>query len=136
MSASDWPELLTDPGAVTDLFAAAPDLADCGLFYLHVDDRETGVVTLGFELDRLPDHPLPEWTEKGLNAFEMFLSFTGVSDLRIDGWTFAPKDVVALERDPDGGMRVRISGPGECVAFGARAAGLVKAKAYLASRGE
>ncbi|QNA78152.1 hypothetical protein C8250_024775 [Streptomyces sp. So13.3] len=63
-------------------------------------------------MDRLPDHPLPEWTEKGLNAFEMFLSFTGVSDLRIDGWTFAPKDVVALERNPDGGMRVRISGPG------------------------
>ncbi|MDF9814885.1 Imm50 family immunity protein [Streptomyces sp. SPB162] len=135
MSASDWPELLTDPGPVTDLFASAPDLAECGLFYLHIDERDTGV-TLGFELDRLPDRPIPEWTEKGLNAFEMFLSFTGVSDLMIDGWTFAPKDVVSVKRTPDGRMRVNISGPGESVTFDAGAAALVKAKAYLASRSE
>lgn len=135
MSASDWPELLTDPGTVTDLFTSAPDLAECGLFYLHIDERDAAV-TLGFELDRLPDRPLPEWTEKGLNAFEMFLSFTGVSGLLVDGWTFAPKDAVLVRRNPDGGMRVDISGPGESVTFDARTAALVKAKAYLASRSE
>ncbi|MCZ4122163.1 Imm50 family immunity protein [Streptomyces sp. H39-S7] len=135
MSASDWPELLDDPGLVTDLFASAPDLSQCGLFYLHIDERDTAI-TLGFELDRLPDQPLPEWTAKGLNAFEMFLSFTGVSGLVIDGWTFAFKETVSVERHPDGGMRVEISGPGESVVFHARAATLVKARAYLASRSQ
>ncbi|MEU3460997.1 Imm50 family immunity protein [Streptomyces sp. NPDC006733] len=106
-----------------------------GLFYLHIDERETGV-TLGFELDRLPDHPIPEWTGKGFNAFEMYLSFTGVSGLEIDGWAFAFQGAVSVERDPGGGIRVEISGPAESVVFRAGAAALVKARAYRASGSE
>jgi hypothetical protein len=135
MSASDWPGLLEEPAEAAQFFATPPDLARFDLFYLHIDERETGV-TLGFALDELPDRPLPEWTEKGLNAFEFFLAFSGVEDLAIDGWSSLCKERISVERGDGGRVRVEIEGPGESVRFTAGAARWATAKAYLAARSE
>jgi hypothetical protein len=112
------------------------DSADCRLFYVHFDERGNSA-TLGFETRELPEDPLPEWTEKGLNAFEFYLAFTEVTGLRVTGWgqAEARRIEVAAVR---GGQAVNVSLGSETsgIVFRASAVRLARSRAYLASDSE
>ncbi|MGY6023139.1 Imm50 family immunity protein [Streptomyces spinosirectus] len=112
------------------------DSAGCRLFHVHFDEREDSA-TLGFETREFPVNPLQEWVEKGLNAFEFYVAFTGVTDLRVTGWGWAEAqriEVVAV----GGGQAVNVSLGSETsgIAFRASAVRLAKSRAYLASDSE
>lgn len=131
---SDWLRLLDDPEEARGLFGAAPDLSARDLFYTHVDERGPSV-TLGFQQRGLPGHPRPEWEEQGCNAFEFYLVFTGVTDLRIEGLTTAPKNV-RLTGGGSSGTTVEITAPGDRMSFRAETVSFCRPRAFLMSASE
>ncbi|EPD54722.1 Imm50 family immunity protein [Streptomyces sp. HGB0020] len=121
---ADWRELLPSDGF----------LDTCRLFYVHFDERGSSA-TLGFETREFPVHPLPEWVEKGFNAFEFYLAFTGVTDLRVAGWGHAEaKQGVRVTAGAGGQLFGVVLGSGASgISFQASGVDLVKSRAYLAS---
>jgi len=112
------------------------DSADCRLFYVHFDERGNSA-TLGFETREFPVDPPPEWLEKGLNAFEFYLAFTGVTGLRVTGWGQAEARQIRVAA-VQGGQPLQVSLGSETsgIDFRASAVRLAKSRAYLASDSE
>ncbi|SHM97452.1 Imm50 family immunity protein [Actinacidiphila paucisporea] len=135
MDGSDWLRLMDSSEALARLYTRPPDLASFDLFSVHIDERDTSL-TLGFALDSLPERPPREWTEKGLNAFEFFLTFEGISHLRIDGWYGSRADSVTLTTGAPGEIRTEIRGDGFSASWDARRARVLRIRAYLAARHE
>lgn len=135
MSTSDWADLLVEPQRVHDIFRAAPDLSECSLFYFHIDERNTSV-TLGFDTRMVPDNPLPEWRKSDYNAFEFFITFTSVTNLRISGWGGSASRSVKVSRSDEGDLTVFINSTEEAISFQADSASLSRSRVYLASSGE
>ncbi|MFB7177618.1 Imm50 family immunity protein [Streptomyces sp. NPDC056257] len=122
-----WPELAA-------LYETPPELSSCPLYYVHVDERDTSV-TLGFETQKLPDHPDPQWAEKRYDTLRFFVVFTGVDGLRMTG--------LAAEH-PDGSdraVRVAVTGTGRqevsvtsgkrALTFSAAASAVAQSRVYL-----
>ncbi|CAG6397860.1 immunity 50 family protein [Streptomyces cocklensis] len=135
MDGSDWLQLTDTPEALALLFTRPPDLTSFDLFSIHIDERDTSL-TLGFALDALPERPPAEWTEKGLNAFELFLTFEGISHLRVDGWHGSRADAVTLATGASGGIRTEILGDALSASWDARRVRVLRTRAYLAARHE
>ncbi|MFH8577298.1 immunity 50 family protein [Streptomyces zaomyceticus] len=132
MSVSDWTDLLVDPSPIRDVFPSPPDLDECGLFFVHIDERGTGV-TLGFDTDRVPDDLLHENGHTPANAFEFFVLFTAVTALRVEGWGGGANRSVRISRTAEGGeVAVSVESPTEHLAFHAREARVTRARGYLA----
>ncbi|KOU32774.1 hypothetical protein ADK52_00405 [Streptomyces sp. WM6372] len=96
------------------LYEVPPELGSCDLYDVHIDERDTSV-TFGFETDRLPDHPLPEWGEPGraYNTLYFSMVFTGVRDLRISGIPAEAGRTVRIAGTPRGRRQVAVvSGTG------------------------
>lgn len=134
---ANWRRLLASDDVLNAVYGDAPPAPDaCRLFYVHFDERGNSA-TLGFETRQFPMDPPAEWVEKGLNAFEFYLAFTGVTGLRVTGWGRAEAqriEVVAV----GGGQAVSVSlGSEESgIVFRASAVRLAKSRAYLASDSE
>jgi hypothetical protein len=131
MNASDWADHLVDPEAIRRFFAAPPALETCDLFYFHVDERDRAI-TAGFNHHGLPDHSSPEWSEKGFNAFEFFLTFAGTSGLRIAGWEHTGMDHYTFSPGLLGGLPVTMSGQGQRIDFQAESVSLTRLRAFTA----
>jgi hypothetical protein len=131
MSASDWQRLLASPGYLGELYDVPPSPDSCDLFYVHIDERGDSI-TLGFDTRNFPSSPPVEWQEKGLNAFEFYLTFTDVEDLCVSGW--GPPAVKNIELAPQGNGRIAatISSEGSSIAFHAEFLSLARKRAYLA----
>ncbi|MEU5437463.1 Imm50 family immunity protein [Streptomyces sp. NPDC020719] len=130
---SDWTEFLTVPGAMRELYEVPPALNACDLFYFHMDERLMSV-TLGFDTRRLPATRPEVWRDAEFNTFEFYVQFSGVTDLRISGWTGQPHNEFSLSRTADGRVAVTISGTGaeQSAVFQAAEVSLVKSRVYLA----
>jgi hypothetical protein len=135
MDGSDWLRLTDNPEALAPLYTRPPELTSFDLFSVHIDERDTSL-TLGFALDSLPERPPAEWTEKGLNAFEFFLTFEGISHLHIDGWCGSHPDALTLTTGAPGGIRTEIRGDGFSASWDARRVRVLRTRAYSASRHE
>jgi hypothetical protein len=132
MSTSEWIDLLTQPQSMRRFFDKVPNLRECDLFYLHIDERDTSV-TLGFDTRLIPDNPLPEWQRSDFNAFEFFITFTQVKELHISGWGGVTSRSVELSRSTSGKIITRIESPKETISFQADSASLSHSRVYLAS---
>ncbi|WP_328400417.1 immunity 50 family protein [Streptomyces sp. NBC_00390] len=132
MNTSDWAALLAEPERVRDVFVTVPDLDECRLFYFHIDERDTSV-TLGLDLRVDPRMLLPERGRRDTNAFEFFIVFNSVKDLRISGWGGVIDRSVTLLPCDDGGLAVSIEGAEEAIAFRAEGASFSRSRFYLAS---
>ncbi|MFD6359093.1 Imm50 family immunity protein [Streptomyces roseolus] len=136
MNASEWHTLLTATDEVREIFTDLPDLERCDLFFCHIDERDVSV-TLGFDTRHVPAPVLEEPGEPGrakANAFEFFLTFTSVTDLRISGWGGNTRRSVHIDRAPSSeGIAVSVESPTEHLSFRAREAVVPRARAYLAA---
>lgn len=136
MSASEWVDLLVEPRSIRDIFVTPPDLDECSLFYCHIDERGTSV-TLGFDTRKVPDSSPSDGAEGNVNAFEFFITFTTVVDLRISGWGGSVAKSVTVSRSGDDtGIAVYVESPTERLSFRAEAARISRARTYLASSSE
>ncbi|WP_158710978.1 Imm50 family immunity protein [Streptomyces albus] len=129
-----------DPEDLLDLFDEFPELTGQALFSVHIDERDCRI-DLGFENAGLPSRPRRAWVEQGLNAFEMHLTFFGIRDLVLEGWTGTPKHTVHFGwmeegRTParDSEVRMEIRGTGELICFTAQSVKLTDVRAYRASQ--
>ncbi|MFI6561551.1 Imm50 family immunity protein [Streptomyces sp. NPDC050534] len=131
---ADWRRLLSSQGFLAAQYGDLPPAPDaCRLFYVHFDERGNSA-TLGFETREFPVNPLQEWVEKGLNAFEFYLTFTHLTDLRVTGWGHTEAQRVGLAVDEDGRLLdVTVGSDTSGIAFRASAVRLSKSRAYLAS---
>ena len=129
---ADWSLLLASPEYLGELYDGAPPSDDsCEPFYVHVDERGHSV-TLGFHTKILPTRTPQEWREKGYNAFEFYLVFEGVEELRVTAWGAPQAGTIDLTVH-DGLFRV-VLGPADTgIAFRAASARLARKRPYLAS---
>ncbi|WP_217253639.1 Imm50 family immunity protein [Streptomyces sp. AC602_WCS936] len=135
MSASDWQQFLASPEYLGEFYDVPPSPDLCDLFYVHIDERGNSI-TFGFDTKKFPSRPRGEWQEKGLNAFEFYLVFTDVEDLRVSGW--GPPVVKEFEFTwrESGQVAVAITGEGSEIAFCATSVFMAKTRAYLAQVSE
>ncbi|WP_030674795.1 Imm50 family immunity protein [Streptomyces rimosus] len=131
-SEAGWIDLLEDEDEANRFFDSAPDLGQCDLFSVQIDERDKELA-IGLDLTRLPDKPLPEWVEKNLNAFKFYLAFGQLEELAIDGWLHTPKDSVAINAAGGGRVQVEIRGDGECIRFTSGSIKMFGSRAYRAS---
>ncbi|WP_406218415.1 Imm50 family immunity protein [Streptomyces decoyicus] len=131
-SEKNWIGLLENPEIATRLFESAPDLSYCNLPSLQIDERGTEL-TLGVDLQRLPDKQIPEWGERKFNNFGFYLTFSNLQDLDIDGWLYTPTQNVEMGRTHESRIRVEIYGEGVSVRFTAGAVKMTGGRAYRAS---
>ncbi|MGW4998966.1 Imm50 family immunity protein [Streptomyces hydrogenans] len=136
MNASEWYTLLATTDEVRETFAALPDLDRCSLFFCHIDERDVSV-TLGFDTRHVPASLLGEPDESGkakANAFEFFLTFTSVTDLRVSGWGGSTARSIRIERTPaPAEIAVSVESPTERISFRAHEAVVSRSRTYLAA---
>ncbi|MER5929377.1 Imm50 family immunity protein [Streptomyces sp. NPDC002054] len=107
---------LNDLHELYELYDSPPDLGGCLMFSAHIDERDTSV-TLGFQTDRLPDRPRPEWADTTYNTFVFSLVFREVAELRIRGILAEAQREVSLVPGPEGRIAVSVTGPHRSIAF-------------------
>ncbi|MER6273309.1 Imm50 family immunity protein [Streptomyces sp900105755] len=129
---ADWSRVLASPEYLGELYGGTAPAADsCDPFYVHIDERNVSV-TLGFSTRTLPANAPAEWREKEFNAFDFYLAFEGVTDLRVTGWGASEAKNVGLavhEHCFDVVLGTQDSG----ITFRAATARLARTHAYLAS---
>lgn len=134
MDDEDWRTAFEESDELRNTFASPPVLSGRALSRLHVDDRGGSVaVAMGFDFRVPPGDAPQEWVEQQFNAFEISLEFTHVQDLRIDGWAKELDCHVALSKNSQGFVDVRVSGTGEHISFTAERARISRFRAYRAS---
>jgi len=133
LSASDWTAILESSDELASLYAHPPSLTNCGLTYLHIDERG-GSLTMGFETAELPSHPPAEWAARPYNTIEFYLHCTDVTELHIRGWDSTARRGVTLALRTGGGVRVAIDEPGTRLSCTAARVAVTRVRSYLADR--
>ncbi|MER7836821.1 Imm50 family immunity protein [Streptomyces sp. NPDC096040] len=130
---ADWTRTLAASDYLGELYDGVPPSPDmCELCYVHIDERGNSA-TLGFVTRNLPVHPPAEWENNGFNAFEFYLVFTGVDDLRVTGWGASEARQVDLSVRDGGFFEVVLGTEESGITFRAPMARLARTRAYLAS---
>ncbi|MFD4591322.1 Imm50 family immunity protein [Streptomyces rubiginosohelvolus] len=127
MSASDWARLLDDPQSLQSLYDDEPDLDQCDLFHVLMDERGDSI-TLGFQTAHTPARIRPEWEEKVCNSFTFYLVFSRVEQLTVQGWTAPACKTVSIQRHPDEKLSVSITSEEASPLFRARSVVLSAAR--------
>lgn len=135
MSAPDWARFLDAPQSIRSLYEEDPDLNQCDLFHVLMDEREDSI-TLGFQTAQTPVRIRPEWKGKEYNSFTFYLVFSRVQGLAVQGWEAPAHKKVSIRRDSDEKLTVTIASEGSSVAFRARSVALSAARVGLASSSE
>ncbi|QES47704.1 hypothetical protein DEJ50_07625 [Streptomyces venezuelae] len=116
---------LSDSSELTELYGGRPpELGDCLLFSVHIDERDASV-TLGFETRELPARPKAEWAGTVYNTFFFSLVFPGVAGLRVRGVLAEEHREVSLAAAPGGRIAVSVTGPHRSLAFTAGGCGVI-----------
>ncbi|WP_097877314.1 Imm50 family immunity protein [Streptomyces sp. ms184] len=132
MSASDWARLLDDPQSIQSLYDDEPDLDQCDLFHVLVDERGDSI-TLGFRTPHTPARIRPEWEGKVYNSFTFHLVFSRVEQLAVQGWAAPACKTVSIRRDPDEKLSVAITSEEASLLFRARSVVLSASRVGLVS---
>ncbi|MFC8953983.1 Imm50 family immunity protein [Streptomyces sp. NPDC057101] len=134
MTTSDWTSIINSTEEITSIYATPPNLRECALYYVQIDERCTSV-TLAFETSSLPSNPPRSWAEREYNTVEFYVKFTGVERLRITGWDFTARDAeVTLTSLGNEGVRVSVDAPGSHLAFTASSSFVTRTRPFLSSR--
>ncbi|MES9809358.1 Imm50 family immunity protein [Streptomyces cinereoruber] len=133
MSASDWTAVVGATDEVTHAYTTPPDLNACRLYYTQIDERDASV-TLMFETTALPERPPLTWAEREYNTVEIYVKFTGVRGLRVDGWQFSARDAgITLNPREGTDVRVTVEAEGSYLAFTASGSTVARFRSYLSS---
>ncbi|MEU2576806.1 Imm50 family immunity protein [Streptomyces anulatus] len=132
MRASDWARLLDDPQSIQSLYDEEPDLNQCDLFHVLVDERGNSI-TLGFKTAHTPARIRPEWEGKVYNSFTFYLVFSWVEQLAVQGWAAPAHKRVSIRSDPDEKLSVAIVSEEASLLFRARSVALSAARVGLVS---
>ncbi|GHB01983.1 Imm50 family immunity protein [Streptomyces termitum] len=134
MSGSDWTTLIGSTEEITDAYTTPPRLNACELHYTQIDERGRSA-TLMLETTELPDKPAPVWAGREYNTVEIYLRFTGVKGLKIDGWEAGIRDAEIIFT-PQGskGVRVSVESAGSQFSFEASESSLIRTRPYLAGK--
>ncbi|NED00291.1 hypothetical protein G3I55_01245 [Streptomyces sp. SID6648] len=132
MSASDWARLLDDPQSIRSLYDDEPNLDQCDLFHVLVDERGDSI-TLGFQTAQTPARIRAEWEGKEYNSFTFYLVFSWVEQLAVQGWAAPAHKRVSIRRDPDEKLSVAITSEEASLLFRARSVALSAARVGLVS---
>jgi hypothetical protein len=84
----NWITLVHNPRAITHLYDDVPPLCSMEVLKIHLD-RDGPNLKFDMDFPRFADH-LPARWEKNSNTIFMELSFSGVSDLHIVGFSTNP----------------------------------------------
>ncbi|WP_327295956.1 Imm50 family immunity protein [Streptomyces sp. NBC_01197] len=140
MDNATWPTFLSDPRQILDLYDQPPALNRCDLFYVHIDERDTSI-TFGFETRELPARPRQKWKKKPFNSIRFFISFTGISRIRINGWESPGEKEVEISRHGEDELTVHVTSKASelsnasDLAFQAESASLTHSAAQLMAPG-
>lgn len=131
---NDWTLALTSAQELHALYGTTPpDLAECTLSHVHIDERGRSV-TLGLDTEVMPS-PFPgEWHEKSFNTCEFFIVFGDTDNVRIQGWDASVANAVTISGSPDGRISVSIGTGDTGMSFQAGSASLPRVRGYLASK--
>ncbi|MFJ4708238.1 Imm50 family immunity protein [Streptomyces anulatus] len=132
MSASDWARLLDDPQSIQSLYDEEPDLSQCDLFHVLVDERGDSI-TLGFRTAHTPARIRSEWEGKVYNSFTFYLVFSRVQELAVQGWAAPAHKRVSIRRNPDEKLSVAITSDESSLLFRAHSVALSAARVGLVS---
>ncbi|MFJ7410462.1 Imm50 family immunity protein [Streptomyces sp. NPDC098077] len=132
MSASDWARFLDDPQSIRSLYDDEPDLDQCDLFHVLVDERGDSI-TLGFQTPHTPARIRPEWEGKVYDSFTFHLVFSWDEQLAVQGWAAPACKTVSIQRDPDEKLSVAITSQEASLRFRARSVVLSAARVGLVS---
>lgn len=132
MSASDWARFLDAPQSIRSLYDDEPDLDQCDLFHVLVDERGDSI-TLGFQTPHTPARIRPEWEGKVYNSFTFRLVFSWDEQLAVQGWAAPACKTVSIQRDPDEKLSVAITSQEASLRFRARSVVLSAARVGLVS---
>ncbi|MET9929595.1 MULTISPECIES: Imm50 family immunity protein [unclassified Streptomyces] len=131
MNESDWTGIVGSTEEVTDTYTTPPDLNECRLQYAQIDERDMSI-TLMFETTELPDKPPLAWADREYNTVEMYLRFTGVKGLRVNGWEAGVCNAeVTLTPQGEKGVRVSLEAADSQLFFEASASSVTRTRAYL-----
>jgi hypothetical protein len=133
MGGSDWTTIVESTEEITSAYATPPNLNECALYYVQIDERGTSV-TLAFETSILPSNPPLAWADREYNTVEFYLKFIGVKELQITGWDFTARDAAVTFTSFDEGVRVSVDAAASHLTFTAAMSLLTRARPYLASR--
>ncbi len=132
MSASDWARFLDDPQSIQSLYAEEPDLSQCDLFHVLVDERGDSI-TLGFKTAHTPARIRPEWEGEVYNSFTFYLVFSRAHELAVQGWAAPAHKRVSIRRNPDEKLSVAITSDESSLLFRAHSVALSGARVGLVS---
>ncbi|WP_435975125.1 Imm50 family immunity protein [Streptomyces sp. Qhu_M48] len=133
MGDSDWTAIINSAEEITSVYATPPNLNECALYYVQIDERSTSV-TLAFETSILPSNPPLSWADREYNTVEFYLKFAGVKELQITGWDFTARDAAVTFTSFGEGIRVSVGATGSHLAFTADMSLLTRTRPYLSSR--
>lgn len=83
----NWVFLTTNPEKIASVFSDdLPELFNVDLHEINMH-RDAAAVTLRVDLLEYPNTPPKKWRDAGYNRVQIVLSFSGVYDLDLKGWT-------------------------------------------------
>lgn len=82
-----WISLLTNPEKISAIFLDdLPQLLNVDLHEISLN-RESSAVNLRFDLVEYPKLPPKKWKDVGYNRVQIIMSFSGVYELDLSGWS-------------------------------------------------
>jgi hypothetical protein len=108
-----WHRLATNPEVIEKLYGDLPPMLEgCWFASVHLDECQGGSMSVGLSIKQMPEAnkwPKEWWNES--NRVHVGLSFSGLSAVHIDGWSFNAIASVDLRRADDGrSVAVKLSG--------------------------
>ncbi len=128
-----WPSLVQNPEMITSVYQGAPpEIRD-----VHVHEvclhRDGPALRVRLDLPSFPEHPPRKWTDQGFNTVQIEVTFTGLREVKLNGFSSNMTADIFIEEDM--GVQIRISAPGSDMRAVAHAAVISKVSAYLNTPG-
>ncbi|MFJ5734879.1 Imm50 family immunity protein [Streptomyces microflavus] len=80
-----WADLAVQTRGLESLYSVIPPLDSVRLRSFHLDWRGP-TLTTRIDLPSYPEHPPPDWSERGYDTLQIHLQFLAVDDLAVGGW--------------------------------------------------
>lgn len=134
MDDTGWRSLFKDPKGLFSLFQGVPDFVSGTLAYVHIDERDSKSITLGFEMVGLPVYAPALWVDNGFNGFDCSLLFTGVTEVDLRAEAAGAAHMVEFIKRSSEELQVTVNTAHEEICFMARVGEFLSVKPYLSSR--
>ncbi|MDT9691001.1 Imm50 family immunity protein [Streptomyces sp. P9(2023)] len=123
-----WTSLLTNPLGIENIYGGyVPELTAVHLHEINFS-REGPMMALRFDMPSYPETPPKKWAVQGFNTVQVTLTFAGVQDVSLTGFTFDPVVDIAMSRGD--GVRLEIHSASIRLRASADAAHMAEISAY------